>query len=225
MAGAAKGRLESERRCVATRRSLPAERLLRFALAPDGVLTPDIRGRLPGRGAWTALARPAVEEAVRRQAFARSFKVRVSVPDGLADMVDALLERDALQALAMANKAGLVVAGFNKVEALITSGGALALVEAADGQPDGRRKLQQALLRRHGAGATEVALVDCFKSRDLTLALGRELVVHAALKTGAAAEAFLQRWRRLVHFRTSPLPPAEADSPGPSTERTGPILE
>lgn len=214
-----------ERRCVATRASLPVDRLLRFAVAPDGALTPDIRAKLPGRGVWTALSRAAVDEAVRQKAFARSLKTPVRVGEGLADRIDALLAADALQALSIANKAGLVVTGFGKVEALIGSGQARALVEAADGQPDGRRKLFQALLRRHGERATEVVIVDCFASSDLTLALGRDLVIHAALKTGAAAEGFLRRWRRLVLFRTSPLPSAETDSPSPTISRAGPILE
>lgn len=206
---------DSERRCVATRRALPVDELLRFAVAPDGVLTPDIRGKLPGRGVWTALSRAAVEEAVRLRAFARSLKGPVTVPDDLAASIETLLARDALQALAIANKAGLVVAGFGKVVSLIASGQARALVEASDGQPDGRRKLTQALARRHGARAAEVPVVDCFASHDLTLALGRELVIHAAVKTGAATEAFLGRWRRLVHFRTSPLPLGDAEQPAP----------
>lgn len=220
-----RGQATSERRCVATRASFPVDRLLRFAVAPDGTLTPDIRAKLPGRGVWTALSREAVIEAMRQRAFARSLKSVVLVDDDLPDRIDALLLKDALQALSMANKAGLVVSGFGKVESLIDSGQAKALVEASDGQPDGRRKLMQALSRRHGDRAGAVPLIDCFTSRDLSLALGRDLVVHASVKSGAAVEAFLGRWRRLVHFRISPLPQADTESPGHDTLTAGPILE
>lgn len=225
----AKGEAESERRCVATRLALPVGELLRFVTAPDGTLTPDIRRKLPGRGVWTALSRQAVERAVSTRAFARSLKGPVTVSPSLADEVDALLARDALQSLSFANKAGLVVTGFGKVEAAL-SGGRLpaAWIEASDGAEDGRRKLMQALRRRLGEGAGTVPLAECFASRDLGLALGRDLVIHAALKDGAAAGAFLDRWRRLVHFRTRPLPeaamPAGADefqkdvTAGPTSE-------
>ncbi len=149
----------------------------------------------------------------------------MTVEPDLPDQVDRLLAADALQALSIANKAGSVVSGFQKVEAIIMSREALALVEASDGQPDGQRKLKQALHRRHGDAAGDFPIVDCFASRDLALALGRDLVVHAGLKRGAAAEGFLRRSRRLAHFRTSPLPEGEPDSLGPSISNAGPILE
>ncbi len=224
MNGARREAADGERRCAATRVALPAEDLLRFVADPQGVLVPDVRRKLPGRGVWTALSREAVEKARATGAFARSLKRQVSVPADLAETVDALLARDALQAFAMANKAGLVVSGFDKVEALAGSGAALALVEAADGAPDGRRKLMQALRR---AGRPDTPVIDSFASGDLALALGRDLVIHAALRTGAASEAFLGRSRRLAHFRTRPLPsndpPAGAGQPLIST--AGPTAE
>lgn len=204
---------DSERRCVATRQTLPVEDLLRFVVAPDGTLTPDIRRKLPGRGVWTALSRAAVQQAVRQKAFARSLKTTVTVADTLADDVDGLLARDCLQSLSFANKAGLLVTGFGKVEAVLGGAHRPAIwIEASDGAPDGQRKLLQAARRRHGDRADLIPLADCFSSADLAMALGRDLVIHAALKDGAAAEAFLVRWRRLVHFRTRPLP----DATGPA---------
>jgi uncharacterized protein len=208
--------VESQRRCVATRKALAVGDLIRFVVGPDGALTPDIRRKLPGRGVWTALSRQAVERAVETRAFARSLKSPVVVSPRLAEEVDALLARDALQSLSLANKAGLVVTGFGKVEAVL--GGlarAAAWIEAADGAEDGRRKLMQVLNRRHGDKASNIPIAECFTSSDLGLALGRDVVIHAALKDGAAAGAFLDRWRRLVHFRTRPLSavalPAGAD--------------
>jgi hypothetical protein len=216
----------SERRCVATRRSFPVDELIRFVAGPDGALVPDIRRKLPGRGVWTHASRQAVEQAVRARAFPRSLKAPVRVAPDLADEVDRLLARDCLQALAMANKAGQIVTGFSKVEAAV--GRAAALVTATDAAADGQRKLFQALRRRHGEGASAIPVIECFASGDLALALGRDLVIHAALMKGAASEGVLARWRRLIHFRTKPLPeqalPAGADEPrndttsGPTTE-------
>ncbi len=220
---------DSERRCVATRSVLPIEALVRFVVDPDGRLVPDIRRKLPGRGAWTALSREAVEHAVRTKAFARSLRSQPAIPDDLPGDVDRLLVRDALQSLSFANKAGLLVSGYGKVEAALTGARMPAVwIEAADGAADGRRKLLQALWRRHGDGASALPLAECFTSDDLGLALGRDLVVHAAVKDGAAARAFLDRWRRLMHFRTRTLAeatttkiatqPPEDSTAGPTSE-------
>ncbi len=92
------------------------EAMLRFALGPDGSVVPDIRRKLPGRGVWTRLSFETVKRAASKQAFSRAFRAKAQAPASLAEAVDALLERDALQSLSLANKAGGVVAGAFKVE-------------------------------------------------------------------------------------------------------------
>jgi predicted RNA-binding protein YlxR (DUF448 family) len=177
--------------------------MLRFALAPDGSVAPDIRRKLPGRGAWTSLSAEAVRRAAAKGAFARAFRAKAEPRADLAEAVDALLERDALQSLSMANKAGLAVAGAFKVDAAIKDGVAAALIAASDGAADGVAKREQALRSRLGAAADTVARVNLFSSRQLDLALGKANVIHAALKSGAATSAFLARAERLRRFRAS----------------------
>ena len=104
----------------------------------------------------------------------------------------------------MANKAGLVVAGAAKVAAAIETGAVAGLIQARDGGADGARKLQQALTRRFGEAASKVPRIELFASCQLDLALGRTNVIHAALETGAASEAFLARCRRLAAYRGAP---------------------
>ena len=40
------------RKCIATGEVRPKDELIRFVIAPDGTVTPDIAGKLPGRGLW-----------------------------------------------------------------------------------------------------------------------------------------------------------------------------
>lgn len=196
------------RTCAATREKRPVEELIRFVLSPEGVVTPDLRARLPGRGVWVTGARAAVDQAVRKKAFARSLKRPAEAPATLAADVEALLARDALQALSLAVKAGLLTTGFAKVEAALAGGQAAALIEASDGAADGRRKLEAALRR---AGRAGTPIVDLFDSGALAMASGRPHVIHAALAAGGAAENFLARCRRLGFYRADarPAPPAE----------------
>lgn len=208
-----------ERSCVVSRQVKPADDLIRFVVGPEGLLTPDIRRKLPGRGVWISLSAKAVTEAIKRKAFERSLKAKVTVPPDLVAMIDALMMRDALQALAMANKAGLVQAGFSKVEAVASAGRCKAVIEASDGAEDGRRKIGQALRRAELARETDglkprkIPIVAIFAAADLELALGRPHVIHAALAPGPAVEGFLSRWRRLVRYRTDDAGAIEPDNP------------
>jgi len=187
--------------------------MLRFALSPDGSVVPDIRRKLPGRGVWTQLSFDTVTRAAAKQAFSRAFRTKVDAPASLAETVGALLERDALQSLSIANKAGLVVAGAFKVDSAIEAGGVVALIQASDGAADGAAKRVQALRAKLGPEANAVVRVDLFKSGELDLALGRANVIHAALKHGAASSAFLARADRVRRYRGG-----EADAAG-GTER------
>ncbi len=193
-----------ERTCIVTRRKGVPDEFIRFVVSPEKVVVPDLRRRLPGRGAWVTAERAVVQEAVKRKSFARAFKAQVEVPPMLADMVDGLLEKDALQALSIANKAGLVVAGAGKVEGSVGPKVPAALVHASDGSLDGTRKLEASVRRRIGGDADAIVRIRNFRSDQLDLALGRTNVIHAAVAGGTASDGFVSRARRLDRYRGSP---------------------
>jgi uncharacterized protein len=188
-----------ERLCVATRAVQPVSDLIRFVVGPNGEAVPDIKCKLPGRGVWVTATREALEEAIKRKAFARGFKRDVRLPTDLAARTDGLLEQSVLDALAMAGKAGLVAAGFGKAAAALERGNAVALLNAAEASPDGVRKLRAVV--GHGPGR-RLPVIEFLASAQLDLALGRPNVVHAALLAGAASDTFLSRSQRLERFRT-----------------------
>jgi len=193
-----------ERHCALTRQLKPVGELIRFVVGPAGEVVPDIKRKLPGRGIWISGSRAAVEEAVKRNVFARGFKRNVRVAPDLAAAAERLMERSALDALAIVGKAGQVVGGFSKVEAALREDDVKALIHASDAAGDGRRKLNAALHRETREKPREIAIVDIFSGGQLDLALNRPNVVHAALLAGPASETFLARAKRLQSFRNSP---------------------
>jgi hypothetical protein len=140
--------------------------------------------------------------------FARGFRKEVHVPPDLAAQTERLLERAALDALAIAGKAGALVGGFSKVEAALGRDDILALIHAADAADDGKRKLAAALQRNTEGKLGEIATIDTFTGAQLDLALSRPNVVHAALLAGPGSETFLARVARLTRFRTGFSPDA-----------------
>ncbi len=211
----------SERTCIVTRRPQPPEAMIRFVRGPDGALAPDIRARLPGRGVWVTARADLVAQAAQKRMFSRSLKTQVEAAPQLAEDVDKLLEDDCLQMLALANKAGAVVAGFGKVADTLSRAGAAALIEASDGGEDGKRKLAQAARRADSAPP----IVGLFSSLQLDLALGRTNVIHAALAESGPTAAFLARCRRLAAYRGVSLDGSAAIGGGTQAEPTGSAQE
>ncbi len=191
-------RRSRERRCIVSQESQFEARLVRFALAPDGVVTPDVAAKLPGRGAWVRADRASLDAAARKGAFARAFKAPARAPEHLAGLVEALLARRCLELLGLARRAGAIAIGATQVEAAIRSGTAKILIEAADGATEGREKLMALHIGLRGGPPPAVG---CFSSEELGVALGRERVIHACLLQERLASGWAGEIHRLAGFR------------------------
>jgi uncharacterized protein len=197
------------RMCAVSREQRPIDELIRFVVSPQGEVIPDIKRKLPGRGLWISASRHTLAEAVRRHQFSRGFKRDVRVAESLVADTETLLARAAVEALAMAAKAGQVISGFAKVEAALADrrerAAIAALIHASGGASDGIRKLQ-ALARQNAADhgkSPDFPAVTALTSAELDLALGRSNVVHAALLAGPASKTFLSRSQTLVRYRAA----------------------
>jgi uncharacterized protein len=192
----ARGRLV--RLCLATGETRPLAEMIRYVVAPDGSIVPDLSRRLPGRGAWVNATNAALEHAIERKLFSRAFRGKGKAGRDLPQLVEKLLLRAALEALSIANKAGQAVTGFEKIKATLAGERLAALLHASDAGEDGRHKLNALAKNADSEAPAEIRL---FSGEQLDLALGRSNVVHAALLDHAASRAFLanclkyQRWR------------------------------
>lgn len=204
-----------ERTCVATGEKGPPEAMIRFCLSPQGVVVPDLKRKLPGRGVWVAARKAAVGQAVKKQAFSRGFKTAAQAAPDLADQVERMLEQEALQFLSLVNKAGLVAAGAFKAEEAIQKGAVAALINAAGASRHGVAKLERLLRAKLSEGSEQVPRINLFSSDQLDLALGRSNVIHAALREGEASAAFVKKAQRLADYRDENKEiPSEATWPG-----------
>jgi predicted RNA-binding protein YlxR (DUF448 family) len=191
-------RRDRERRCIVSYESLPDAKLIRFALAPDGTIVPDVAAKLPGRGAWVRADRESVETAARKQLFSRAFKCEARAPADLAERTESLLARRCLDQLGLMRRAGAVAIGATQVESAIRGKPAMTLIDAADGAQEGREKLMSLHIGLWGGPPAAVA---CFSSEDLGVALGRERVIHACLLQERLATGWAAEIGRLAGFR------------------------
>jgi predicted RNA-binding protein YlxR (DUF448 family) len=189
----------AERFCAATGAVKPVAEMIRFVVSPDGAPVADLKRRLPGRGLWITGTRAALRTAVARKVFARGFKRDLRVAPDFVEATERLIERAALDALAIARKAGRVAIGFAKTEAAVANEAVAGVLHAAEAASDGVRKLTSAQRRR--GDARDIAVIGIFSSAQLDLALGRSNVIHAALLAGPESETFLARAARLDRFR------------------------
>ena len=195
--GPRKGGAGRERLCAVSREVKPVDFMIRFVIGPEGVV-PDLKRKLPGRGLWVTADRHTLKDAVAKNVFARGFKRELRVTPALVAETERLLVRSVLDALAIACKAALVVAGFAKVEAAIAHEDIVGVIHAQDAADDGVAKLAGALRRR--GDSRPIAVIQALTSAQLDLALGRSNVVHAALLAGPANDTFLARFARLERF-------------------------
>lgn len=215
---------EAIRTCILSREEAPREGLIRLALSPEGDVLPDVRAKAPGRGAWIGVDRAELEAAQAkgslRGALSRAFKTQgLRIPDDLAERIAAQLQRNALDRLGLEAKAGHVTTGGEKLDKAARSGKLHLLLHAADAGADGAGKLAQAW--RVGSdleGSGRKGLTLPVSRTILSLALGRENVVHAGVTDPRAASRVSDALDRWLHF-IGPEPasrPCETDLQGAS---------
>jgi len=182
-----------ERRCIVTGETGPKAGLIRFGLGPDRQVVPDILARLPGRGFYISADRTAIEKAAAKGLFARAAKGPVTVPDELADAVEAQLSRRVTDLISLSRKAGEAVTGFEKVKDWLVKGRARVLIQASDGSERGKTKL-------HPPPGDD-AFIGCLTARELGLSFGREHAIHGALGAGGLTIRVVEEAARLAGLR------------------------
>ena len=212
----------SERKCILTGAHDARDALLRLAISPDGLVLPDPLARAPGRGAWLGVNRAELDAAMAagknggklRGALARAFKgAPLTVPDDLSARIEAALTRALLDRLGLEMRAGKVLLGSDRIAEHARGGAVSLLLHASDASADGSRKLDQAWRVGNDAeGSGEKGVTLPLDRAALSVALGRDNVVHLALADDRAAGRVNQVLARLLHF-LGEVPAAETGRP------------
>lgn len=212
---------EPERKCILSGEHGARASLVRLAVSPEGLVLPDAHAKAPGRGAWIGVSRAELEAAIAKDklkaALARAFKSGgLEIPADLAARTEEALRRALTDRLGLEMRCGTLILGTQRIAETARAGGVEALYHASDSSEDGRKKLDQAWRvgeDREGSGARGAILP--LDRAALSVALGRDNVVHLALADPKAAERVAIPLQRLLHFLgASESAPADTNSGG-----------
>ena len=170
--------------------------MIRFVVGPDQRIVPDLAENLPGRGLWLTARRDIVLAARDRKAFGRAARGPVTVPDDLADTLEALLASRCVELLALARRAGEIVAGYESAREWVRDGRAALLFTARDSSGSDAERLSRRV--------PETARVRVLNGAELGRATGRDMVVNVAVARGRLADKLKREGLRLAGFREMP---------------------
>ena len=217
IADAPKARKDSgpERRCILSGESAARENLVRLVVSPTGMVLPDAQDKAPGRGAWVGVTREEFADAQAKGrlkgALSRAFKTGdLDLPEPLPQMVEDALTRVVLDRLGLEMRVGSLILGTQRIAEAARSGAVALLLHASDASEDGRKKLDQAWrVGRETEGSGERGIELPLDRNALSVALGRDNVVHLALADDAAAARIMKPLARLAHYLGHDLPAAD----------------
>ena len=197
---------DPERKCILTGEHGARDDLLRLAISPDGDVLPDALARAPGRGAWIGVSRGELETAISKGklkgALARAFKgAALTIPADLPERAESALRRAFTDRLGLEMKSGRLLVGSDRIAENARMGKVTWLAHSSDAGEDGSRKLDQAWRvgrEEEGSGLHGVTLP--LDRAALSVALGRDNVVHLALTDREAAARLDLPLRRLLRF-------------------------
>jgi predicted RNA-binding protein YlxR (DUF448 family) len=172
---------DPQRSCLACREVKDKKSLLRFVLAPDRTVVPDLQQKLPGRGVYTCCKGSCLTRAAQKKQFSRGFKGEVlgAEAEVLMRQVTEKLEERIAGYLCLANKGGKIASGSDQVLDKLKKGGVGILFVATDISVDIGEKF------RGLAKIKGVACMALFTKERLGELIGKELrSVLAVLDSG-----------------------------------------
>ena len=211
---------EPERRCILTGKTDSRDALVRLAASPSGLVLPDAQEKAPGRGAWVCSSRTAIEEALAngklKAGLSRAFKTGdLEIPENLPEKIEAALTRVFLDRLGLEMRVGALILGTQRIAETARAGGVALLLHASDASEDGRKKLDQAWrVGRDAEGSGQRGWTLPLDRDALSVALGRDNVVHLGLTHDASAARVRKPLMRLMHYLGLDIPaePGRANS-------------
>lgn len=73
------------RQCVGCREMKPKKELVRVVKSPEGVISIDLKGKAPGRGAYVCHSQECLRRAIKSNALARGFET--TIPQEVYDLL------------------------------------------------------------------------------------------------------------------------------------------
>jgi predicted RNA-binding protein YlxR (DUF448 family) len=180
---------DPQRSCIACRATKDKRDLIRFVLAPDLTVVPDLQQKLPGRGVYTCCKASCLTKAVQKRQFSRGFKTEVRVVDAetLVREVGGKMEERIAGYLCLANKGGKIVSGSDQVTDKLKKGNIGILFLATDISDDIGEKF------RGLAQLKGVACMALFTKERLGELIGKELrSVVAVMESGFVGSIALE---------------------------------
>lgn len=187
---------DPQRSCLGCREIKAKDDLLRFVLDPEGNVVPDLAKKLPGRGAYTCFSRGCLETAIKKRQFGRSFKgmAKAASAEEVLSLVSALQAERISATIAMANKAGRIVSGSDKVMDALRKGNVSLLILAEDISAESAAKFLAI------AGKTGVDSFRFSLKEQLGAPLGKDIRSVVAVAPGPFADNLRRELKRYGNF-------------------------
>ena len=183
---------ETTRKCIVTGEILEKENLLRFTVLENNMVVPDFKKKLPGKGVYVKNARSLLEKAINNNLFGKPLKKSVKANNELLEQVENILFKQALNAISLARKAGVMISGMDKVKEALKKNNVAFLLEAQDAGTDGHNKLMSL--------AKNIEVFNLFKIEELDKELAKTNTVHLAFTKSTMSNSVRETFVRLISF-------------------------
>lgn len=181
-------------RCIVTGEIRPREELIRFVISPQGMVTPDLEGNLPGRGYWVTARHNELQRAVVGNVFSQAARAEVKTPPALIASVVSLARKSVLNTLGLARRGWAVEFGFEHVRLSVNAHKAGMILAA--------RNAPIEVLGKLNGVAGDLPVIGLFTTAELSQALGRESLAFASVNKGQWTTRLLAECGRLAQLLT-----------------------
>ncbi len=176
---------KTQRQCLVTKNVLDKSEMLRFVADYNNNIVFDVNHKLPGKGIWITADIAVLEKAISKNMFLQKHK-NVKVEELSLEVIANQLKLYILGLISLANKAGLVVLGQDRIGQHLDRDEVKAVIIAKDSSQNSKNKLQFHI-------KDNTPIVDVFTTADMDNIFPKDKVAFVGLRSGKIVENILNQ--------------------------------
>lgn len=189
------------RTCIITKQTYEKAALIRFVVAPNSEIIPDLKGNLPGRGVYILARKSILIKALQKTILINYFKTKlkkeVHITENMEALIDKLLVKSAISAIALGRKAGIIMAGALACEKAVRAKKAILVLHSKECAKNSITKIAQAI----HASQQKIKQIIIFSNEEFKDAFGQDNIQHLAILDSPKAKNILVKLEKLHIYR------------------------
>ena len=181
-----------KRNCFVTKIEFKQKKLLRFVIGPNNDIIFDDSGKLSGHSFWLTPSKKIINKAIKQKLFEKEVNHHIQIRTDLFNHVKQTIKKRCLDYISLANKAGLVNIGLQKLKIKKISKNIRLLVLSTPYSKSTKSALNKIY--------ENIEIIELFDSKELGQSLGKDSITTLGITKSKLSDKLINEIQKYQYL-------------------------